>query len=128
MPAEPVKPVSQASRSSDGATYSFCCWPARGTTKPVSRRRASSSRNADSRAASATPVSGSSNVWNWASNMALILGSRHDVCNAAQNVSHRERIVLGLLHLHQAGGNDRRYRPFTRTIPPGEIPGVLQLN
>ena len=33
-PAEPVKPVSQASRSSDGGTYSFCCWSARGITNP----------------------------------------------------------------------------------------------
>src|SRR5262249_40168680 len=31
MPAEPVKPVSQASRSSEGATYSFCCCSAPGT-------------------------------------------------------------------------------------------------
>ena len=25
IPADPVKPVSQASRSSEGGTYSFCC-------------------------------------------------------------------------------------------------------
>ena len=41
----------------------------RGITNPVSFRRASSSRNAESRAVSATPLSGSSNVWKWASNM-----------------------------------------------------------
>ncbi len=61
--ADPVKPVSQASRSSEAATYSFCCWSARGTTKPVSLRRASSSRKALRRAVSATPLSGSSKVW-----------------------------------------------------------------
>jgi hypothetical protein len=66
---EPVKPVSQASRSSEGGTYSFCCWSARGTTNPLKLRFANSSRKADKRALKATPASGSSNVWNSASNI-----------------------------------------------------------
>ena len=36
MPAEPVKPVSQASRSDDFGTYSPWCSSARGTMKPSS--------------------------------------------------------------------------------------------
>ena len=49
-PAEPVKPVSQASRSAPVGTYSFWCSSARGTTKPSSPRFASSSRSAATRA------------------------------------------------------------------------------
>ena len=45
-PAEPVKPESQARRSSHAATYSFWCSSARGTRKPSSPRRASSARKA----------------------------------------------------------------------------------
>ncbi len=50
-PAEPVKPVSQASRSSLAGTYSFCWRSARGTMKPSSPRRASSARKAATRPA-----------------------------------------------------------------------------
>jgi hypothetical protein len=50
-PAEPVKPVSQASRSSAGGTYSFWWRSARGTMKPSRPRRCNSARKAASRSA-----------------------------------------------------------------------------
>ena len=61
MPAEPVKPVSQASRSSEAGTYSFWWRSARGTMKPVRPRRASSVRSAATRGALAVGSAGSSN-------------------------------------------------------------------
>src|SRR5205823_276163 len=69
-PAEPVKPVSQASRCSAPGTYSFWWRSARGTTKPVSPRWASSVRSALTRGALAAPAGASSNDWKRASNMA----------------------------------------------------------
>ena len=45
-PAEPVKPVSQASRCSDAGTYSFWWRSECGTMKPVKPRRANSVRSA----------------------------------------------------------------------------------
>ena len=52
MPAEPVKPVSQASRSAWGGTYSPWCSSARGIAKPcnpscASRPRSAATRTAD---------------------------------------------------------------------------------
>src|SRR5262249_54933940 len=75
-PAEPVKPVSQASRSSDAGTYSFWCRSARGTMKPVKCRRANSVRTALTRWALAARSAWSSNDWKRASNMAAIYGRR----------------------------------------------------
>src|ERR1700722_1361830 len=69
VPAEPVKPVSQASRSSAAGTYSFWWRSARGTMKPVNPRWASSVRSALTRGALAAPSGGSSNDWKRASNM-----------------------------------------------------------
>ncbi len=68
-PAEPVKPVSQASRFSDAGWYSFCCKSACGTIQPVRPRRASSVRNAASRGPLAPRSARSSNDWKRASNM-----------------------------------------------------------
>src|SRR5580700_9813303 len=68
-PAEPVKPVSHASRSSAAGTYSFWWRSARGTMKPVNPRWASSVRNALTRGAVAAPSGASSNDWKRASNM-----------------------------------------------------------
>ena len=98
-PAEPVKPDSQARRSSEGGTYSFCCSSARGTTNPVRLRRASSSRNADSRAVSATPASGSSNVWKRASNIMGYFRIRWRTAQSTQTASDSTSSVIELLHL-----------------------------
>ena len=57
-PAEPVKPVSQASRSSEGGRYSLWWQSACGTMKPVSPRRASSVRSAMTRGALAAGIGG----------------------------------------------------------------------
>src|SRR5665213_1585775 len=60
-------------------------------TNPASFRRASSSRNADSRAVSATPLSGSSNVWKRASNMGCP-GCRGGNWNGAYKSTLRQRL------------------------------------
>jgi hypothetical protein len=68
-----ITPVGeQASRSSAGATYSFCWRSDRGITKPVRLRRANSVRKACTRGALAVGSGASSNDWNFASNMAAI--------------------------------------------------------
>ena len=72
MPAEPVKPVSQASRSAHGGTYSFWKRSARGTMKPSRPRLASSARSAATRGALSARSLRSSNDWKWASNMTAI--------------------------------------------------------
>src|SRR5438105_3225839 len=99
-PAEPVNPVSHSSRSSEGGTYSFWWRSARGNTKPVSPRRASSVRNAATRGPLAPPSAGSSNDWKRASNM------------------------LGNLLAAQAGGNTcsltLRLHPSRRVWRPSE--------
>ena len=46
-----MKPVSQASRSAQGGTYSFWYSSARGTMKPSRPRRANSARSAATRGA-----------------------------------------------------------------------------
>ena len=61
VPAEPVKPVSQASRSSDAGTYSFWWRSDRGTMNPVRPRRANSVRSAATRGALAARSAWSSN-------------------------------------------------------------------
>ncbi len=63
-PAEPVKPVSQASRSSQGATYSPWCASARGTMKPSSPSAAITSRSAASRGGPWSGRAVTSNDWN----------------------------------------------------------------
>src|ERR1700722_5289177 len=75
-PADPVKPVSQASRSSDGGTYSFWKRSVRGTMKPSSPRTLSSARYAATRGAVAPGSARSSNDWKSASNMRVNLGGR----------------------------------------------------
>jgi len=57
----------------------------------------------------------------------LILGSRDHVCNAAQNVSHPEMIMLGLPHRVRREGT---IADIGRSLndTPEEFPGVLQLN
>src|SRR5581483_9034633 len=55
-PAEPLKPVSQQSRSACGGTYSPWCSSARGTRQPASPWRFSSPRSAASRARIASAV------------------------------------------------------------------------
>jgi transposase len=72
-PADPVKPVSQARRSSPGGRYSFIWRSAWGTTKPSSPRRASSARKAATRGAACAASGGSSKVWNWAWNRRAVI-------------------------------------------------------
>ncbi len=82
-PAEPVKPVSQASRSSQAGTYSFCWRSERGTIQPVKPRRASSVRSAATRGPLAARSARSSNDWKRASNMGGNLWGRWPRGNAA---------------------------------------------
>src|SRR5258706_3372202 len=81
-------------------------------TNPVSLRRANSSRNAASRAVSATPPSGSSNVWKRASNIA---GDPRIACRSPQceaNCLILAWIMLELLHLRQRDGTFCRHLQF----------------
>src|SRR5581483_1728926 len=116
-PAEPVNPVNQAKRSSDGGTYSFCWLSARGTRKPVRLRRISSSRNAASRAGISVAASGSSNVWKCASNIAFLLGN--GACPGSENRGPPFRDMLALLKFHSRPLRTKaKTRPKLHTIPP----------
>ena len=63
MPAEPVKPVSHASRSACPGTYSDWCSSARGTTKPCTPADAIAARSAAMRPAPAARSPASSKLW-----------------------------------------------------------------
>src|SRR5262249_38580853 len=101
-PAEPVNPVSHASRSSQAGTYSFCWRSARGTMQPVKPRRVSSVRSAATRGALAARWSRSSNDWKRASNMAAIYG-------AAGGAAMRPSYFVGWVE---------RARPNALQLPP----------
>src|SRR5882757_6395178 len=100
-------------------------------TNPVSLRRANSSRNADSRAVSATPLSGSSNVWKWASNIgrvswAGIVGSSGKFRNASQILSIWQKLCLNCCTCVDGMG-----RLLLQAVHPtisGGTPEVFQLN